>query len=79
MSHKYQMNQSFDSDDEDDVQELKAGRDGTIFVIDCAASMFLNFQEEGEETNLFVKCLSVLERLLLNKIISNNKDLVSFC
>lgn len=72
------MTQNFDSDDEDEPQNLKTGRDGTIFVIDCAATMFTNFQEDDENTNLFTKCLSVLERLLLNTIISNNKDLVSF-
>lgn len=77
MSNHFSMNQNFDSDDEDEQQHLKSGRDGTIFVIDCSSLMFEKYQEDEEETCLFAKCLSVLERLLLNKIISTSKDLVS--
>jgi hypothetical protein len=78
MSHNYSMNQNFDSDDEDEEAKLNAaGVDGTIFVLDCSPSMFEKFEEDDEEICMFEKCLSVLERMLLNRIISNKKDLVS--
>lgn len=75
MSHNYSMNQNFDSDDEDVVDYLKGTSEGTIFAIDCAASMFT---KDEDENCMFKKCLSVFERLLLNKIISRKKDLVRF-
>lgn len=75
MSLNYSMNQNFDSDDEgDSLTNHVSGRDGTIVVIDCAASMFT----KDDQICMFEKCVSVLERLLLNNIISSNKDLVSF-
>ena len=73
------MNQKFDSDDESDSPfDHVFGRDEIIVVIDCAASMFTEVTRDGENFCMFKKCLTVLERLLLNKIISSNKDLVSF-
>lgn len=73
----FSFDQSFNSDDEDGPQFVPQGRNASIFVIDCSLSMFQDFVEDEDATNLFLKCLTVLERLLLNKIISNNKDLVS--
>lgn len=80
MTSNYSMNQDYESEDEEEQIYFTAGRDATIVVIDCSASMFKQFKDqEGDEftTCLYAKCLTVLERLLLNKIISNNKDLVS--
>lgn len=77
MSSNYAMNQNFDSDDEDNKQQFQSTQDGTIFLIDCAASMFVTFEEDDETTCLFTKCLLVLERLLMNRIISGSKSLVS--
>ena len=71
------MNQNFDSDDDDSPLHV-SGQDGTIVVIDCAASMFAEVTDDGKIFCMFEKCLSVLERLLLNKIINSNKNLVSF-
>jgi hypothetical protein len=78
MSHHFSVNQDFDSDDENEPKQFASGRDGTIFVIDCALPMFVEYEEDEKNTCLFAKCLSVLERLLLNKIISSSKDMVSF-
>lgn len=77
MTSGFSFNQDFDSDDDEVAQTITAGRDACIFVIDCSASMFEEFEEDEETTCLYVKCMTVLERFLLNKIISNNKDLVS--
>lgn len=75
MSSSFAFQQDFDSDDDEQPQKY-SGRDATVFVIDASSSMFTEFEEDGTQTCLFKKCLRVLERLLLNKIISNNKDLV---
>ena len=79
MSSNFSINQNYGSDDDEEPTHFITGRDAVIVVIDCSASMFKQFKEkeEDEYTSLFIKCLTVLERLLLNKIISNNKDLVS--
>lgn len=76
MTSGFAFNQTFDSDDEEATEHTVAGRDATIFIIDSSTSMFENFEEFEETTCLFSKCLTVLERLMLNKIISS-KDLVS--
>lgn len=73
----FSFDQSFNSDDEDLPQILPQGRNASVFVIDCSQSMFQEFIEDEEATSLFLKCLTVLERFLLNKIISSSKDLVS--
>jgi hypothetical protein len=72
------FNQSFDHDDEDPTHQLFAGRDAQIVVIDASASMFKQEISEEDPNSLFITCLSVLERLMLTKIIRNYKDLVSF-
>lgn len=80
MSLNFSINQDYGSDDEEEPTHYVTDRDAVIVVIDCSASMFKQFKEQEEDdytTCLFIKCLTVLERLLLNKIISNNKDLVS--
>lgn len=76
MTSNFSFQQDFDSDDEDQATFKQSGRDATIIVIDCNNSMFDELQDD-ESSSLFTKCLSVLERYLLNKIISSNKDLVS--
>lgn len=76
MASGFAFNQDFDSDEEE-VRTYTAGRDACIFVVDCSASMFAPFEEDEEDVCLFIKCMTVLERLLLNKIISNSKELVS--
>lgn len=78
MTSNFSFQQDFDSDDEDQVAFKQSGRDATIIVIDCNNSMFEELQDD-ESSSLFTKCLSVLERYLLNKIISSSKDLVSIC
>lgn len=78
MSTGFAFNQDVDSDDEDQAPARDTGREATILIIDCSASMFVEFEEDENTTSLFTKCLSVLERLLLNKIINNSKDLVRF-
>lgn len=78
MASGFTFNQDFDSDDEDQAPARDTGREATILLIDCSASMFVEFEEDETTTSCFTKCLSVLERLLLNKIINNNKDLVRF-
>lgn len=78
MAANYSFNQDYGSDDEEEHNFVASGRDATIFVIDCSASMFQDIEQEDDfKTCLFIKCLTVIERHLLNKIISNNKDLVS--
>lgn len=77
MSSNFAFNQDFDLDDEEQLQPGFTGREACVVVIDASASMFSEFEIGEETTCLFTKCLAVLERLLLNKIISNNKDLVS--
>jgi Ku70/Ku80 N-terminal alpha/beta domain len=74
----FSFDQSFNSDDDDTPQQFVHGANASIFLLDCSQSMFQEFVEDEEATSLFLKCLSVLERFLLNKIISNNKYLVSF-
>lgn len=80
-SSAFNFNQTFDSDDEDDHKVEWSGRDGTIVLVDCACSMFVDIEDEMQEDEIqqsrFLKVLSVLENVTLNRIISNDKDLVS--
>lgn len=78
MTSNFSFQQDFDSDDEDQAAFKTPGRDATIIVVDCNNSMFEKLDDD-ESSSLFTKCLSVLERYLLNKIISSNKDLVNIC
>lgn len=77
MASNYSFNQDFESDDEELSEIKNSGRDATIFVLDCNKFMF-EALDEDDMNSLFMKCLFVLERHLLNKIIKNHKDLVSF-
>lgn len=80
MSSAFSFNQSFDAEEDDFAPSAFSGRDGQIFVIDCSPSMFEDIEDEHdieETSSLFIKCLNVLERFLLNKIINSHKDLVS--
>lgn len=74
MSSGFTFNQDYNSDDEDESGFMKGQKDSTIVVIDCSAS---NFDKKGqdEDTN-FITSLMVVENLMLNKIVSSNKDLV---
>ncbi|CRL02262.1 CLUMA_CG015150, isoform A [Clunio marinus] len=76
MAEGYTVNQSFDSDDEDNTHFQSSGRDACIIVIDCSSSMFTEFERDEKTLSSFTICLNVFERLMLNKIINNNKDLI---
>lgn len=76
MTSNFSFHQDFNSDDEDQPEIKQSGRDATLVVIDCKKSMFDEIKDE-DGLSLFTKCLSVLERYLLNKIIHSNKDLVN--
>jgi hypothetical protein len=82
----YIFNQTIDSDDEDEVRKYLPGKDASIAIIDCNPSMFEPIERTGEEdddeeennfTNLFEKCLNVIEKLMLERIIHDYNDLVS--
>lgn len=75
----YNFNQTFDADDDEDSKPFVAGRDATICLIDCNSTMFdvADSDEESDDSCLFIKCLSVIENLLLRRIVSDKKDLVS--
>lgn len=78
MDVNFSFDQNFDSDDENQQRFEGSGRDACVFVIDCSASMFAEFEENEVTSSAFLKCLSVLERLMSNRIVSNYHDLVSF-
>lgn len=75
MTSNFSFHQDFNSDDEEQPEYKQSGRDATLIVIDCKKSMFEEIEDEG--SSLFIKCLSVLERYLLNKIIHSSKGLVN--
>lgn len=75
MTSNFSFHQDFNSDDEEQSEYKQSGRDATLIVIDCKKSMFEEIEDEG--SSLFIKCLSVLERYLLNKIIHSSKGLVN--
>lgn len=62
------------SDDEEESEDHTTfgGRDGVVFLIDCAVSMFENQEER------FRSCLDGLEATMKNRIISSEKDMVIF-
>lgn len=68
----FSFNQTFANDGDDERQQFVAGRDATIAVIDCSSSMFVD-----DENCLFKKCLGALEKLLLQRIVSDKQDMVS--
>lgn len=76
MTSNFSFHQDFDSDDEEQSEFKQSGRDAALVVIDCNETMFEEIEDE-EGCSLFTKCLSVLERYLLNKIIDSNKSLVN--
>lgn len=80
----YSFNQTIDSDDEDDQQKFQVGKDASIAVIDCNSTMFelINNADDSEDdeespSSVFEKCLGVIEKLMLERIIHDHKDLVS--
>lgn len=78
MSSNFAFNQDFDEEGEEEQSPSYSGREAQIVVIDANISMFAEMEDDEEITCLFKKCLTVVERLLLNRIISSSKDLVSF-
>ncbi|XP_023931521.1 X-ray repair cross-complementing protein 6-like, partial [Lingula anatina] len=68
-----------DDDDEDNEEEGFlgqagfGGRDGLIFLIDCAESMFQNGDSEETPFELCIKCT---KNVIQNKIISSDRDLL---
>ena len=68
---------STESDQEDDEEILNlSGRDGIIFLVDCAKSMFDTNPEEDEDRSKFRIAMECIEAVLRNRIIMSDSDLV---
>lgn len=69
---------STDSDNEDGEEEDDfnlAGRDGIIFLVDCAESMFLPVEEDDPRSKFRI-AIECIEAVMRNRIIMSDSDLV---
>uniref|UniRef100_A0A182M049 DNA helicase n=1 Tax=Anopheles culicifacies TaxID=139723 RepID=A0A182M049_9DIPT len=71
MSADWRANRS--DDEEDEQEEAFAGRSGLILAVDCAGYMF---EQEGDSESKFVEVLHIIEAIMRNKVVTNERDLV---
>ncbi|EAA08137.5 AGAP002690-PB [Anopheles gambiae str. PEST] len=72
MSTDWRANHSDEEEDEQD--DVFAGRSGLILTVDCASYMFE--REGGESESRFVEVLHIIEAMMRNKVVTNETDLV---
>ncbi|XP_050071922.1 X-ray repair cross-complementing protein 6 [Anopheles maculipalpis] len=71
MSSDWRANRS--DDEEDEQEEVFAGRSGLILTVDCSDYMFV---QEGESDSRFVQVLHIIEAMMRNKVVTNETDLI---
>uniref|UniRef100_A0A182VZW2 DNA helicase n=1 Tax=Anopheles minimus TaxID=112268 RepID=A0A182VZW2_9DIPT len=71
MSADWRANRS--DDEEDEQEEIYAGRSGLILTVDCAGYMF---EQDDESESPFVEVLHIVEAIMRNKVVMNETDLV---
>lgn len=78
MSQHWRNPDSDDEENEEDEDLNFGGRDGIIFLVDCAKSMFTSNggEDEEESQSKFSITFECIEAVMRNRIIMSDKDLV---
>lgn len=76
MSQHWRSADSDHEDNEEDDDLNLSGRDGIIFLVDCAESMFKPVDDDDDSRSKFRIAIECIEAVMRNRIIMSDTDLV---